>query len=87
MAKDRASSLTTSDKVMSKDEIDVEEQEVRWLREKAAMRSGYDEFCASRHRKLKNQDRVRFWAFAAGFSQAHYGFSSPIPVCKPCSAS
>jgi hypothetical protein len=54
MAKDRASSATTSDKVLWKDEIDIEEQEVQWLRENAAMCSGYDEFCANRHRKLKN---------------------------------
>jgi hypothetical protein len=65
-----------------KDEIDSEDGDIKWLRSKAAMRSGYDQFCANRHRKLKNPERVRFWAFAAGFSKDYYGFSSGAPVCS-----
>ena len=82
LARERAKIISTvaRDKA-GHDEIQEEDEDVQWLKSKAEMRSGYNQFCNNRHRKLKNSERVRFWAFAAEFSKDYYGFTSGAPVC------
>lgn len=81
LARERAISKAARNKA-DHDKIHEElDEDVQWLKSKAVVRNGYNEFCNNRHRKLKNNERVRFWAFAAEFSKDHYGFTSGALVC------
>ncbi|KAF8054920.1 hypothetical protein FPV67DRAFT_1681304 [Lyophyllum atratum] len=57
------------------------ERDAAWLKGRLEAQPGYEKFRASQHRKLKNFDRVDFWAFAAKFS-ADYN-RAPWPNRRP----
>lgn len=61
-------------------EAESEQREVQWLKEKAAARPGYTDFCASQRRKLQNPNRVKFWLFAASFSEDYFKAVFPTSV-------
>jgi hypothetical protein len=54
-----------------KGENDIQKKDIEWLRAQASACPGYEEFCANRGRKLTNRERVKFWAFAAMFSDEY----------------
>lgn len=74
LARERAISKADHDKIH-------EDEDVQWLKSKAATHNGYDEFCKNWHQKLKNNEHVRFWAFAAEFLKDYFGFTSGALVC------
>ncbi|KAF8067523.1 hypothetical protein FPV67DRAFT_1669403 [Lyophyllum atratum] len=57
------------------------ERDAAWLKARLEAQPGYEKFRTSQHQKLKNFDRVDFWAFAARFS-ADY-IRAPWPNRRP----
>ena len=49
----------------------VYEPEVRWLREMAKGRLGYEDFKKRRNRALNNADVVKSWTFAVEFCKEY----------------
>jgi hypothetical protein len=57
-------------------EQDVAEKEIQYSKDQASKRPGYDGFHGNLMLKLKNPERVKFWAFAAKAAEDY--FKNPL---------
>ncbi|KAJ7168643.1 hypothetical protein C8R46DRAFT_1218038 [Mycena filopes] len=55
-------------------------REIEWLKSKLSARLGYAKFTTSHHKILQNVERVRYWRFAADFTQDFHKKAWPQDV-------